>query len=128
MLDLDYDGWGYAAAVLCAFFSALAIVLMRKCKDVHFSIILLHFGLWSFKFSVGLVLFHGSLVISGGSLINANLHQWILAVVVAVAGLAGTILLVRALNLESAGKVAVVRSLEIVMAYIVQVQNFSPRH
>lgn len=124
MLDLDYDGWGYAAAVLCAFFTALSIVLTRKCKDVHFSILLLHFGLWSFKFSVGLVLFHGSLMISGGSLINADLQQWILAVVIAVAGLAGGILLTRALNLESAGKVAVVRSLEIVMAFIVQVKTF----
>jgi drug/metabolite transporter (DMT)-like permease len=108
--------------VLCAAFTAINIVLVRKCKDVHFSVILLHYSLWSLVFSLGLLLLDEPFT-TGGSLLNADLTQWTWAVVMGVLGLAGNTLLVRALNLEGAGKVAVVRSLQIVMAFGLQVRK-----
>lgn len=34
--------------MLATLFTALNIVIMRKCKDVHFSVVVLHLSLWSF--------------------------------------------------------------------------------
>jgi len=115
--------WGYSAAILCAFFTAINIVLIRKCKDVHFSVVVLHYSVWSLKMALVLVLLHGPLS-SGGPLLEATPLQWGMAVLVGVTGLIGQVLLARALHLEGAGKVAVARSIDIVFAFVLQVRNY----
>jgi len=116
----NYDGLGYSAAVLGALFTAINIVVMRRCKDVHFSILVLHFSVWSLLVASLLANVHGPWT-SGGHLHNASLFHWGLAILVGVTGLLGQVLLAHALSMEGAGKVAVTRSLDIVLAFVLQV-------
>ncbi|XP_059489915.1 solute carrier family 35 member G1-like [Neocloeon triangulifer] len=116
----DYDIVGYSSAVLGALFSAVNIVLMRKCKDVHFSVLILYFSVGSFVISLALSFIEGPWTL-GGSLWNTPLIEWGYGSLVGVTGLLGQVLLVIALNMEGAGKVAVTRSLDIVLAFVLQV-------
>jgi drug/metabolite transporter (DMT)-like permease len=119
---MHYDGLGYSAAVVGALFTAINIVVMRRCKEIHFSILVLHFSVWSLIVA-GLLLWAGGPWAggSGGSLRHASLVQWGLALMVGVFGLSGQVLLARALSMEGAGKVAVTRSLDIVLAFVIQI-------
>lgn len=54
-VEHDYDIVGYASAMLATLFTALNIVIMRKCKDVHYSIVVLQLSLWSFFSAAGLL-------------------------------------------------------------------------
>ncbi|XP_059489920.1 solute carrier family 35 member G1-like [Neocloeon triangulifer] len=116
----QYDGLGYLAAVCGALFTAINIVVMRRCKEVHYSILVLHFSIWSLLIAGILTQIHGPWT-SGGHLYYASLVHWGLALLIGVTGLLGQVLLARALSMEGAGKVAVTRSLDIVLAFILQV-------
>ncbi|KAF4527804.1 hypothetical protein B566_EDAN016216 [Ephemera danica] len=117
-----YDVLGYSAAVLGALFTAINIVVMRRCKEVHFSVLVLHFSVWSLLVS-GILIWAGGFWAGGGggSLLHASLVQWGLGVLVGISGLSGQVLLARALSMEGAGRVAVTRSLDIVLAFALQV-------
>ncbi|XP_065336171.1 solute carrier family 35 member G1-like [Cloeon dipterum] len=116
----NWDVWGYTAAILCAFFTAINIVLMRKCKEVHYSLLVFHFSVWCTVMALILNFVPGPWE-SGGNLIDATLVQWVFAVLVGILGLVGQVLLTRALSMEGAGKVSVTRTLDIVLAFVVQV-------
>jgi drug/metabolite transporter (DMT)-like permease len=120
----NYDGLGYSAAILGALFTAINIVVMRRCKEVHFSVLVLHFSAWSLLIASVLANIHGPWT-SGGHLHNASLFHWGLAFLVGITGLLGQVLLARALSMEGAGKVAVTRSLDIVLAFALQVSVIS---
>ncbi|XP_065336285.1 solute carrier family 35 member G1-like isoform X1 [Cloeon dipterum] len=125
--SMTYDVLGYSAAVLGAFLSAVNIVVMRKCKEVHFSVMVLYLSVGSLVISLSLSFAaEGPWAAGmGGSLWSAPLVEWAYASLVGVTGLLGQVLLVIALNLESAGKVAVTRSLDIVLAFILQICYWS---
>ncbi|PNF41026.1 hypothetical protein B7P43_G08826 [Cryptotermes secundus] len=115
-----YDVFGYLSALGATLFMALNIVVMRKCKDVHFAIVVLHLSLWSLVVSVAVLLglrqHHHQQLFS----VPHGFHDWGLAVVVSALGLSGQVLVAKALGKEGAGRVAVTRSLDIVLAFILQ--------
>nr|CAD7443313.1 unnamed protein product [Timema bartmani] len=153
-----YDVVGYACAVTATLFTAFNMVVMRKCKDVHFSVVVLQLSSWSLLVA-GVLLgalgrHHGEIIVPPRGLL-----QWGLAVVVSVFGLSGQathasgdvavpyihlaciltlsslqrrngtahaapVLVARALSLEGAGRVAVTRSLDIILAFLLQVFVF----
>lgn len=120
----EYDVFGYLCAFGATLFMALNIVVMRKCKDVHFSVVVLHLSLWSLFVSLAVMLtlkqHHHQNLLS----LTHGLHEWGLAVLVSIFGLLGQVLVAKALGKEGAGRVAVTRSLDIVLAFILQVSVF----
>ena len=120
----EYDVFGYLCAFGATLFMALNIVVMRKCKDVHFSVVVLHLSLWSLAVSlvvmVTLQQHHHQQFLS----LPHGLYEWGMAVLVSVLGLSGQVLVAKALGKEGAGRVAVTRSLDIVLAFVLQVSIF----
>lgn len=113
-----YNILGYVAALFGTIFTAMNIVVMRKCKDVHFSVLVFQFSFWSLVISTLILVFGGNAAVP-----NQTPTQWFLVVLVAVFGLSGQILVAIALGYEGAGRVAVTRSMDIVLAYVLQVNN-----
>jgi drug/metabolite transporter (DMT)-like permease len=99
---------------------ALNIVVMRKCKDVHFSVVVLHLSLWSLAVSISVLASRQHQL-----LLVATPRDWGLAALVSVLGLSGQVLVAKALGKEGAGRVAVTRSLDIVLAFLLQVFAFA---
>jgi drug/metabolite transporter (DMT)-like permease len=120
----EYDVFGYVSALGATLFMALNIVVMRKCKDVHFSVVVLHLSLWALVVSLTVLVtlkhHHHQHLLS----LPQGLYEWGLAVLVSVLGLSGQVLVAKALGKEGAGRVAVTRSLDIVLAFILQVSVF----
>jgi len=114
----SYNIIGYICALFGTLFTALNIVIMRKCKDCHFSVVILQFSFWSLVISTTILFFGGKPAVPENSV-----EQWILIVLVAVFGLSGQILVAIALTYEGAGRVAVTRSMDIVVAYGLQVKS-----
>lgn len=121
-----YNLMGYVCAILATLFTALNIVVMRKCSEIHYSILVLNLSCWSF---VAAVLFY--LVVSGGYGHRLRLpHDWFTwgqIMLVAFTGLLGQVLVTKALKIEGAGKVSVTRSLDIILAYVFQVYLFGEK-
>jgi drug/metabolite transporter (DMT)-like permease len=111
-----YNILGYVAALCGTVFTAINIVVMRKCKDVHFSVVVFQFSFWSLVISSLILAFFGEFEIPSNTV-----HEWILVFLVAIFGVTGQILVAIALSHEGAGRVAVTRSLDIVLAYVLQV-------
>jgi len=116
--QVDYNILGYAAAILATLFTAINIVVMRKCKEVHFSVAVFQFSFWSLVISGGLVIFFADYSFPD------NTTDWVLVMAMATFGLSGQVLVAKALRLEGAGRVAVTRSLDIVLAFIMQITIF----
>ncbi|XP_012275281.1 solute carrier family 35 member G1 [Orussus abietinus] len=119
----SYDVMGYVCAILATLFTAVNIVAMRRCLHVDYAVIVLNLSMWTF---VTAVLFY--FTVSEKHRFNiqllADYYTWIKVVLVAITGLTGQVLVAKSLKIESAGKVAVTRSLDIVLAYIVQICLF----
>ncbi|KAE8743724.1 hypothetical protein FOCC_FOCC009635 [Frankliniella occidentalis] len=96
---VTYDVVGYACALLATLFTAGNIVIMRKCKDVHFSVVVLTLSAWSLVLSGGLLAYMGPR--QGDIRLPHGLWQWGLVAMVAVT-----------------------RSLDIVLAFAIQVLGF----
>lgn len=121
-----YDVFGYLSAFGATFCMALNIVVMRKCKDVHFSVVVLHLSVWSLALSAAvLVSQHQQHELLATIAAPRGLQEWGLAVLVSFLGLSGQVLVAKALAKEGAGRVAVTRSLDIVLAFLLQVFVFA---
>jgi len=116
---IEYNIWGYVAAIFATLFTAFNIVVMRKCKDVHYSVVVFQLSFYSLVLSVGLLLFTGNMGIPTG-----GWKIWTLIFLFAAFGVIGQVLVAVALVHEDAGRVAVTRSLDIVLAYILQITVF----
>lgn len=114
----SYNILGYVAAILGTIFMASNIVVMRKCKDIHFSVVVLHLSIWSLVVAAALVIWKQHFGLPRSPI------EWGLVVLVGVFGLSGQVLVAKALGLEGAGRVAVTRSLDIVLAFLLQVFVF----
>lgn len=114
---------GYVCAILAAIFTALNIVIMRKCSDIHFSVLVFNLSFWILLSSICFFL-----IVSEANhhirIFPKDLMTWGLIFLVALTGLSGQILVTKALKIEGAGKVSVTRSLDIILAYIIQVFLF----
>lgn len=95
---------------------------MRKCKDIHYSVVVLSLSFWALICSVGLLSI--TYAIGEELAFPDSPREWILTAFVSSLGLMGQVLVARALGMEGAGKVAVVRSLDIILAFILQVTVF----
>ncbi|KAG7204033.1 hypothetical protein KM043_001892 [Ampulex compressa] len=118
-----YNLMGYMCAILATVFTALNIVVMRKCIVIHYSIIVLNLSGWSFLVAI-LFLF----VLSNGHEQRfgapMDFFTWGQIIMVALTGLLGQVLVTNALKIEGAGKVSVTRSLDIILAFLIQVYFF----
>lgn len=47
MHQLGYDVPGYICAILATFFTAINLVVMRKCAEIHYSVIVLNLSAWT---------------------------------------------------------------------------------
>lgn len=121
-----YNLMGYICALLATLFTALNIVVMRKCSEIHYSILVLNLSSWSFAASIFFYI-----VVSGGYEHKLKLpYDWFIwsqILLVAFTGLTGQVLVTKALKIESAGKVSVTRSLDIILAYLIQVYLFGEK-
>ncbi|XP_012251404.1 solute carrier family 35 member G1-like [Athalia rosae] len=121
--SVPYDFMGYVYAILATLFTAMNIVVMRKCLDVHYSVIVFVLSVWTLLTAV--FFFY---VASENHKLKYDLPhdwwEWGQITAVALSGLSGQVLVAKALKIEGAGKVSVTRSLDIILAYIVQVYFF----
>ncbi|XP_034192703.2 solute carrier family 35 member G1 [Osmia lignaria lignaria] len=121
-----YNVMGYVCAILATFFTALNIVVMRKCSEIHYSAIIFNLSWWSLVTAVTFFF-----LVSEHHEQNPKLPvdwiTWSKILLVAFTGLSGQILVTNALKIEGAGKVSVTRSLDIILAYVVQVYFFGDR-
>jgi len=123
----SYNLMGYLCAILATVFTALNIVVMRKCSDVHYSILVLNLSCWSFAAAVFFYF-----TVSAGTheypfRLPRDWFTWGQIALVAFTGLSGQVLVTKALKIESAGKVSVTRSLDIILAYVIQVYLFKDK-
>ncbi|XP_014216094.1 solute carrier family 35 member G1-like [Copidosoma floridanum] len=122
----QYDAVGYVCAFLTTLFSAVNIVVLRKCSKIHYSVMIFNSSVWSI---VAAALFFSLVPVDAnhiGSELSAlgRWSAWGMIMATAVAGLLGQILMVTALAIESAGKVSVARSFDIVLTYAIQIYFF----
>ena len=97
----------------------------RQAKHVHYSVHLFWFGVGALIVSIiclfaldNDIMFH-----------DWQLRQWILSFMIAVSSILGIIMMTKAVFLLMPSKVMVVRSFEVVVAYILQVTLFEvPTH
>ncbi|XP_076233908.1 solute carrier family 35 member G1 [Calliopsis andreniformis] len=118
-----YNVTGYVCAILATLFTALNIVIMRKCSEIHYSVIVFNLSWWSLVNAVVfffLVSEHHEQKLR----LSIDLFTWGKILLVALTGLCGQVLVTNALKIEGAGKVSVTRSLDIILAYIVQIYFF----
>ena len=91
---------------------------------MHFSVVVLQLSVWGLLVSALVLTYFGHQHHHSSLTIPKGWYEWGLAVLVSVFGLSGQVLVAKALGLEGAGRVAVTRSLDIVLAFILQVFAF----
>lgn len=110
---------GVVAALSSTVFGASVYIVVRKVKGVHHSVIMFNFG-WVAILETATI----SLLTTRLELPRCGLDRWLL-VVLGAFSFGGQLLLTRALQLEQAGPVSVVRSAaDIVFVFIWQVAFF----
>eukprot|EP00088_Acartia_fossae_P008244 TRINITY_DN13925_c0_g1_i1.p1 TRINITY_DN13925_c0_g1~~TRINITY_DN13925_c0_g1_i1.p1 ORF type:complete len:486 (+),score=101.79 TRINITY_DN13925_c0_g1_i1:36-1493(+) len=114
----EYDLLGYSLNCLACLMSALGLVLTKKiAKQVEKIVILFYLGVASVILGlVGLFTF--------GEPANPPLWEWGMSVGIGLLGLVQQYFLIYAVTLESPARVQIVRTLQIVLAYVVQVVLF----
>ena len=124
----SYDLVGYISALLATLFTALNIVVMRKCSEVHYSVIVFNMSLWSFISSVifftCVPMYHTKDDFHDRLNFPNDWFSWEIIIMITITGLAGQILVANALKIEGAGKVSVTRSLDVILAYLIQIYFF----
>lgn len=113
-----YDAIGYGLVLSACMMSALGIVLTKFiCKKVEKLIILFYLGVASSMCgSIGLFTF--------GHPSCPEYDEWLLAITIGFLGLVQQYVLVWAVQLESPARVTIVRQMQIVLAYAVQIALF----
>lgn len=106
---------GTIAAVGSAICASLTLVVLRKMgKSVHYLL-----SIWYYAV-IGLIECLIALSVLGEwSLPNCGLDRWLL-VIIGMLGLGGQAFLVKALQIEKAGLVAIMRTMDVVFAFIFQ--------
>ncbi|KAM4636940.1 solute carrier family 35 member G1 [Discoglossus pictus] len=116
-LEEDYTGRlkGTIAAVGCAVGAALTIVVLRKMgKSVHYFL-----SIWYYAI-IGLIECVIALSVLGEwNLPSCGKDRWLL-VCIGLLGLGGQTFLVKALQIEKAGPVSIMRTMDVVFAFIFQ--------
>ncbi|XP_029465738.1 solute carrier family 35 member G1-like [Rhinatrema bivittatum] len=116
-MEGDYSNHlkGTIVAVTSAIAAASTLVLLRKMgKSVHYMLSVWYYAVIGLTTCV-IVLF----VLGEWRLPSCGLDRWLL-MFIAVFGLGGQIFLIKALQIEKAGPVAVMRTMDVVFAFIFQ--------
>ena len=141
-MDGSYDLVGLLSAVSVPFLSALIVIItrsdsiilyplsstfsdFRQAKHVHYSVLVFWFGVGGLIVSL-----IGMFGLDDGPLFHEwDDRMWMLSFMVALVGILGSILMTKAVCWVTPSKVMVVRSFEVVAAYILQVTVFDiPTH
>ncbi|XP_046391524.1 uncharacterized protein LOC124159659 [Ischnura elegans] len=109
------DATGLAAAIVGTLGYSLHYVLIRRLKNVHYSLTTLSLSIQTFLLSAVILLSSETFQIP------TERYEWTLLSTVGLAGTAAHVLLAIALSMEEAAIVASTRSLDIAVAYVVQV-------
>mgnify|MGYP007045168148 FL=1 len=117
--DGSYEFVGLLSAVAVPLLSALIVIITRQAKHVHYSVLVFWFGVGGLVVSIV-----GMFAIDKRPLFyDWDERMWILSVMVALVGILGSILMTKAVCWVTPSKVMVVRSFEVVAAYILQVKK-----
>ncbi|XP_063818157.1 solute carrier family 35 member G1 isoform X2 [Pseudophryne corroboree] len=117
VLEEDYSDRlkGTIAAVGCAIGASITMVVLRKMgKSVHYLLSIWYYAIIGLIECV-IVLF----VLGEWRLPFCGLDRWLL-ILIGVLGLGGQIFLVKALQIEKAGPVSIMRTMDVVFAFIFQ--------
>jgi len=116
--DETYDAIGYTLSLSACVMSALGVVLNKLVsKDVDKPVILFYLGLaCSSCGSIGLVTF--------GQPSVGSYHDWVVGVAIGLLGLLTQFFLVWAVELESPARVTIMRQMQIILAFVVQIVMF----
>jgi len=120
-----YELIGILSALAVPTLSAWIVIITRQAKHVHYSVLVFWFGVGGLVVSlIGIFAIDTEPMFE-----NWDMREWILSFMVALVGILGSILMTKAVCWVTPSKVMVVRSFEVVAAYILQVTVFDvPTH
>jgi len=113
----DIDWLGYGFTFLGTLFTASIFIFLRKLRNVHYLVII-------FAFSVTTVVVSGIITFADDFKLPYTPMAWLYIPLVGIFGMLGQCLQAIALRYQTAGVVSVLRSLDIIAAYIIQVVWF----
>lgn len=116
--NVSTDIWGGVAAFSATLFGANAYILLRVLKGLHFSVIMINFGMFALLETLFVSWSLGVLCLPQCGV------ERLLIVALGIFSFSGQILLTISLQLEQAGPVSIARSADIVFAFIWQVLFF----
>ncbi|KXJ17776.1 solute carrier family 35 member G1 [Exaiptasia diaphana] len=119
-VDPSFNGdWQQATASLVALTGAIltsiALISLRKLAAISYLVPVLYVAM------AGVILTAAGVLVTGSfqSVLCGSSHQWLL-LIIGLCGIAGQSLLTKSLQLEQAGIIALVRTLDIVFAFVLQ--------
>ena len=121
--DGGYDVLGVVAALALPTLSAWIVIITRQAKHVHYSVLVFWFGVGGLVVSI-----IGIFVMNKDPMFHDwHIRQWMLSFMIALVGILGSIVMTKAVCWVMPSKVMVVRSFEVVAAYILQVTTGARR-
>jgi len=121
-----YDFTGIFAAICVPILSAWIVIITRQAKHVHYSVLVFWFGVGGLIVAIA-----GNLYVKHPkeSFGDWSCEEWVLATFIGAVGIIGSIVMNKAVQWVTPSKVMVVRSFEVVAAYILQLTVFDcPPH
>lgn len=125
----EYNFVGIASAVLVPILSAWIVIITRQAKHVHYSVLVFWFAIGGLIVALVGIFFLEHEDNSHKFFQDWTVGEWMLSFCVATIGIFGSMVMTKALCWVTPSKVMVVRSFEVVVAYILQVTLFdTPTH
>lgn len=124
--DNNYNLVGIIAGIAVPILSAWVAIVTRQARHVHYSVLVFWFGAGGFVVSI-----IGTFSISETTIgiFDWNCLDWIMANLIAIFGVLGSIVMTKAVCWVTPSKVMVIRSFEVVAAYLLQLTIFNnPPH
>jgi len=116
----NYDLTGILSALAVPALSAWIVIITRQAKHVHYSVLVFWFAVGGLVVSVlGFTALDDKPLFGGW-----EAKEWVLSLMIALVGILGSILMTKAVCWVTPSKVMVVRSFEVVAAYVLQVTVF----
>ena len=122
-----YDLLGAGAAVLVPLITSLTVILLRQTRQVPCSVLVFWLGLGGLALSlIGMFAINFNINSNNDDLERDlfggwGAREWVLALLVALLGVAGSVLMTQALHLVSPARLMVLKSLDVLAAYLLQV-------
>jgi len=115
-----YDLVGLAFAVAMPFLSAWVAIITRELRAVHFSVLVFWFAIGGLLVSIIGILFLDSEPL----FFEWTWVTWLLSIQQAVLGIVGSVLMTKAVCWMTPAKTMVIRSFQVIISYIIQVEFF----